>query len=196
MAEVKILIEGYAREEKGIELVSCTTTLIKDSGLKIVVDPGMNKPMLIEAFEKEGLTFDDIDYVVLTHTDTDHMLLAALFKNSKVIDAWSIYTFDGKIIEHRDEIPKTTIKLLKTPGHNPSHISIIVNTKEKGTIVIAGDIFWWWDKEEQKTNYESLINKDDPFAKDVDSLKKSRKKILKIADFIIPGHGKMFRVKK
>jgi len=30
--------------------------------------------------------------------------------------------------------------------------------------------------------------------KDRDALKKSRKKILEMADFVIPGHGKGFRV--
>ncbi len=33
MAEVKILIEGYAREEGDSEVASCTATLIKDNNL-------------------------------------------------------------------------------------------------------------------------------------------------------------------
>ena len=195
MSELKILIEGYAREEGDVEKASSTTVLIKDSGKNIVVDPGMNKPMLTEALKKEGLTYEDIDYVVLTHTHTDHMLLTALFTNAKVIDPWSIHTFDGTTVDHDNAIPETNIKLLKTPGHDPSHICVIVET-DKGKIVVAGDVFWWPDGKEQETDREGLINKKDPYMKDEAKLKESRAKVLDIADYIIPGHGKMFKVEK
>ena len=52
MSELKILIEGYAREEGDVEKASSTTVLIKDSGKNIVVDPVMNKPMLTESLKK------------------------------------------------------------------------------------------------------------------------------------------------
>ncbi len=194
MTEFKILIKGYAREEDDKEFVTCTTTLIKDNNLNIIVDPGMNKPLLQESLSKENLTFEDIHYVILTHTDTDHMLLTALFTNAKVVDAWQIYTFDGEIVEHQDEIPETSIKLLKTPGHSSSHTAVILKTQDKGTVVVAGDVFWWWDSEEQKTDHESLMNKEDPYTDDKEKLNKSRKKVLEIADYIIPGHGEMFKV--
>jgi len=42
MAEVKVLIEGYAREEGDSEVASSTTTLIRNKDLKIIVDPGMD----------------------------------------------------------------------------------------------------------------------------------------------------------
>jgi len=37
---------------------------------------------------------------------------------------------------------------------------------------------------------------EDEFATDIEKLKESRKKVLEIADWIIPGHGKMFKVNK
>ena len=43
MTEVKVLIEGYAEKNKEGWLASPSTVLIKDSGLKIIVDPGSNK---------------------------------------------------------------------------------------------------------------------------------------------------------
>jgi glyoxylase-like metal-dependent hydrolase (beta-lactamase superfamily II) len=194
--EFKVLIKGYAREEEDAEYVSCTTTLVKDNNLNILVDPGMNKPLLKESLSKENLSFEDIHYVILTHTDTDHMLLTALFTKAKVVDAWQIYTFDGKIVSHEDKIPGSFIKLLKTPGHSNSHTAVILENTSKGTVVIAGDVFWWWDSEEQKTDYESLISKKDPYTSDKEKLISSRKKVIEIADYIIPGHGEMFKVDK
>lgn len=196
MVELDVLIEGYVREKGGTEYVTCTTTLIRDNGKNIIVDPGMDKPMLVKTLKRKGLSFDSINYVILTHTDTDHMLLTALFKNAKTVDPWSIFTFDGKLVPHENKIPGTTIRLLETPGHNPSHTSVIVKTKEKGTVVIAGDCFWWSDTQKQKTDRKSLLKKEDPYATSKRDLIASRRKILKIADYIIPGHGKMFKVKK
>lgn len=46
MSELKILIEGYARKERGGFAVSPSTVLIKESGKKILVDPGLNKKLL------------------------------------------------------------------------------------------------------------------------------------------------------
>ena len=39
MAEVKVLVKGYAREEGDVEFASSTVTLIKEGSLKIIVDP-------------------------------------------------------------------------------------------------------------------------------------------------------------
>jgi len=36
----------------------------------------------------------------------------------------------------------------------------------------------------------------DPYVKNKEDLMKSRKKVVEIADYIIPGHGKMFKVGK
>ena len=40
------------------------------------------------------------------------------------------------------------------------------------------------------------MNKEDDYANDMEKLKESRKKALEIADYIIPGHGKKFKVEK
>ena len=195
MAEVKVLVQGYAREENDVELASCTVTLIQDNNKNIIVDPGMNKELLLKALKKENLTPKDINYVILTHMHADHILLTAMFENAKVIDGGSIYTFEGKIQGHEGKVPDTNIELIETPGHDPNQCSVIINTDE-GKIVIASDLFWWTDDAEQKTDKESLMNLEDPYMKDKSELEKSRKKVLEIADIIIPGHGKMFKVEK
>ena len=73
MTEVIVLIEGYAREEDDGFYASPTTTLIKDNGLTILVDPGANEKKLVAALEKQGLQPKDIDIVFLSHYLRRHL---------------------------------------------------------------------------------------------------------------------------
>jgi hypothetical protein len=49
------------------------------------------------------------------------------------------------------------------------------------------------EDESEDKSYEWLINKEDPYVKNESDLIESRKKVLEIADFVIPGHGNMFK---
>ncbi|TAL47979.1 MBL fold metallo-hydrolase [archaeon] len=194
MAEVKILVEGYAKQlEKGW-VASSTTCLITAENRRIITDPGCNREKLMEALSKEGITTGDIDYVFLSHCHPDHVLLAGIFENAKFI------TFDANLMYHKDlmiEFDKHVlgkdIEIIETPGHVLEHLSLIINTP-KGRIAIAGDVVWWVEGEEQAFD---INQKDHSQAKgmDMNELIESRKRILEIADYIIPGHGKMFKVK-
>lgn len=194
MTEVKILIEGYAKKTKSGWLASPSTVLIRDSGLNILADPGSNKKLLLKMLDKEELKPKDIDIIFVTHYHLDHTLNIRLFPDCDVLDGNEINR-DDKMFSYSGKIPKTNVEVIETPGHAHEHASLLVETKI-GKIAIAGDLFWWRDDEKQETDYESLMNHKDPYVKDEEVLKESRKKILEIADYIIPGHGKMFKVKK
>ena len=196
MAEVKVLIKGYAKKENGAEFASSTTTLIRERELNIIVDPGMNREMLLETLRGENLSPDEINYVILTHYHLDHSLLTGIFENAEVLDNSDIYSWNGKIEPHENKVPGTDIEIIETPGHDMFHCSVIVNDKNLGKVVVAGDIFWWVDDEEQKIDKENLMIHQDPYMKNKEELTESRKKLLKIADYIIPGHGKIFKVEK
>jgi glyoxylase-like metal-dependent hydrolase (beta-lactamase superfamily II) len=192
MTEVKVLIEGYAKETPTGWIASSTTTLIKENGLNILVDPGCNKKLLLEKLEEEKLTTDDIDIVFLTHFHLDHIMLVGIFERAKVMDGTTIYEGD-KETEYEGKIPGTTIIVIPTPGHAGEHTSLIMET-DKGIVVVAADLFWWMDNEEQNTSdTKLLLHRSDPFTNDEFSLKENRKKILARAGWIIPGHGKMFK---
>jgi len=193
MAEVKILVQGYVKEKNGAEFASSTTSLIQEMDLNIIVDPGMNRKLLLEALKKENLSLDKINYVILTHYHLDHSLLAGIFENAKILDNGEMYSWDGKIETHDGKVPGTDVEIIKTPGHDMFHCSVLVKTNEFGKVIIAGDVFWWEDDEEQKTDRESLIRHKDPYMKNKEELMKSRKKVLEMADYIIPGHGGMFK---
>lgn len=194
MTKIKVLIKGYAKKTKIGWLASSTTTLIEDSGKKIIVDPGINKELLLKKLQEERLALDDIDIVFMTHYHPDHVFLASVFEKAKVFDGDTTYKNDQEG-SYEKKVPGTNLEVILTPGYAHEHASLLIKTA-KGSVVIAGDVFWWTNEEEQKTdNIEALINKEDPFTKDLPALKESRKKILEIADWIIPGHGKIFKVK-
>ncbi len=190
MTEVKVLINGYAKKIKDGWLASSTVTLVKTNNKNIIVDPGCNRKRLIKELAKNNLKTKDIDFVLLTHSHTDHSLLAGIFENAQVLDDEEIYTND-KQVEHHNKIKGTDLEIIKTPGHNNNHCSLIVKTN-KGVYVVAGDVFWWTDDEKQKID---INRKDQAHSCDMKKLIKDRKKVLEIADYIIPGHGKMFKVK-
>ena len=167
MAEIKILVKGYVREKGKSEFASSTATLIKEGGLNIIVDPGMDRKLLLEGFQRERLSPDEINYVVLTHPHLDHSLLAGFFRNAKVLDDSLIYSWDGRIEKHDGNIPGTNVKIMETPGHDVFHCSVLVKTKEYGAVAVVGDVFWWADREERKTDKESLMKRQDPYAKNV-----------------------------
>lgn len=191
MTSLKVLIEGYAKKISDGWIASSTTTLIIENNLKIIVDPGANRDLLLSKLTEQGLTPEDINLVFMTHYHVDHNLLAGIFTKAKILDDSIVYEND-KETEYAGTIPGTEIKVLKTPGHDQFHASLMVKTSD-GIVCVAGDVFWWPDNEEQKTDAENLLSHKDSFVKDEKALLKSRKKILAVADWIIPGHGKMFK---
>jgi glyoxylase-like metal-dependent hydrolase (beta-lactamase superfamily II) len=68
-----------------------------------------------------------------------------------------------------------------------------VETQE-GVYAVAGDVFWWLDGQDQIVDVNKPDN--DPEHMNIEKLIASRKKLIEMADFIIPGHGKMFRKKR
>ncbi|MCX6807631.1 MAG: MBL fold metallo-hydrolase [Patescibacteria group bacterium] len=196
MPKVKVLIPGYAKEEDGKTMACSTVTLIQEEGINMIVDPGMDREALFNALNKCGLTVDDIDFVLLTHCHPDHTLLAGIFTKAAVLDHEEQYFSNGTIITHHGKIPKSQVQMIFAPGHDSNHIVFFVEDSELGKVAVAGDVFWRYDNEEQKTDRESLLSRYDEFAEDNDQLKISRKMILDWADWIVPGHGDMFKLGK
>lgn len=193
MNKVKVLIEGYAKVHDDFEDVSPSVVLVENEKHKIIVDPGFNRENLLKALENENLKIGDIDVVLLTHYHMDHSLLAGMFEKAIFLDNSDQYLQNGIIKRQEEGMLGNGIEIIQTPGHDLFHCSIIVDTPDFGKVAIAGDVFWWVDGEEPNKDFESLINLEDPYVKNEEALRESRKKILEVADWIIPGHGKMFK---
>lgn len=191
--EIKVLIEGYARELKTGWRASCTTTLIKTGKNIILFDPGCNRKRLLAALKKEKVKPSEVNFVVLSHGHLDHSLLTGMFENARVISFESLLYDQDLMLEFEANILDKGIEIIKTPGHCSEHISLLVNTA-KGKVAVAGDVFWWTEGAKQTVEVNK-IDDSHPVELNMKELIKSRKKLLKLADYIIPGHGKMFMVK-
>ena len=193
LATVKVLLRGYfkwlglGKEEFK---ASSTVTLIQDNGINILVDTGGGEveKKLIQTLKKQGLDPKDINYVILTHHHLDHTANKHLFKNSIITDWLTSYkknkfVVDYDILTKGRNIITPNVSIKSTPGHAMDEGSVIVVT-EKGIVAIAGDLFF---------NDQSERN---IFIHDKKDFEKSRQEILKLADYIVPGHGGIFEVKK
>jgi glyoxylase-like metal-dependent hydrolase (beta-lactamase superfamily II) len=186
----KVLVRGYALKEKsGRYKASSTAVLVNSEGKPVLIDPGLYPKELKAALDRENIKIESIDIVTFSHSHQDHIRNYKLFDKSKVYDPFKQY----KKIPEDLYIPGTQIKVIHTPGHFDKHVAFLVDTAE-GRYAIAGDVFWWEDTEEQKTDKTSLITHVDPLAEDMVLLQESRKKLLDLTDFIIPGHGGVFKV--
>jgi glyoxylase-like metal-dependent hydrolase (beta-lactamase superfamily II) len=184
MADVKVLIKGYTSEESGEEKTCATITLVKDEDIVMVVDPGVleNQQILIDALKKEGLNLEDVNFVCITHSHLDHYRNIGMFSNAKTLEFYGVW--DKNTVDDWKEQFTKNIKVIRTPGHNATSITLLVKTN-KGNIAICGDVFW-------KENFPEK----DEYADEPEKLKNSRENVLEIADYIIPGHADIYEVKK
>jgi glyoxylase-like metal-dependent hydrolase (beta-lactamase superfamily II) len=193
MAEVKLLIPGYAVKRVNGWTASPNTTLITDRGKKVLVDPGSHHDIL-ERLELHSIWPEEIDVVFLTHYHLDHTLNTSQFKEAVVIDQRWVYD-DEVITEHRGVIPGTGIEVLKTPGHTLECSSLLVDTTG-GTVAVCGDLFWFQKDKMVDPERDTLIRMKDELAVDQELLEKSRRIVLDRAWKIIPGHGSPFLVER
>ena len=186
VAIVKVLVNGFIDLDKYRGWSS--TSLVLDKDIVMVLDPGTvyDPNEITEALKKEGFSVGDINYVCISHSHLDHYRNIGIFPKAKSVDFWGIWDKDKLISKEWNCEFSENIYMMKTPGHNYDGITIFVKTK-KGTIALCGDVFWREDYPEEGK---------DPFAQDQQLLSQSRKKVIEKADWIVPGHDKIFKVKK
>jgi glyoxylase-like metal-dependent hydrolase (beta-lactamase superfamily II) len=197
--DVKVLVEGkHDWVTKGKSMHIYSTMILIKSDKNIIVDGGSFgfEKKIIAGLKQEGLTPNDIDIVILTHTHIDHTSNIGLFKNAKVYLKF-LNTHSGmhQILKenmlYRDELFDGTelakdVSIIETPGHSPDHLSILIKTN-KGKVVVCGDAISSEHAIDNEPNPKLLWGFDEYY--------KSRKKILDIADWLIFGHGGLHKLK-
>lgn len=188
MATIDILIEGFTTDDgsgadDGNETTACTMCLVRDGDIVMVSDPGTLKSQDImrDALKEHGLTVDDVNVVFVTHMHPDHVRNIGMFPTAKMIEFYG--EWDGDRVDDRNDKISDDISIIETPGHDKTGLTLLVKT-DKGTVAICGDVFW-----------KEGLPEVDPYADDVAALKVSRKKVLEVADFIVPGHAGMYEVR-
>ncbi|CAG9761889.1 unnamed protein product [Ceutorhynchus assimilis] len=194
--ELKVLFPGFSeiiQPDNNNTRANCTCTLIKGPP-NIIVDTmtAWDGPKLVEALQKNGLSPDDIDYLICTHGHSDHIGCNYLFQKATHIVGFSIshketYFSSPDFSKGQEYVINDGVKVIPTPGHTLQDVTVIFNQDEK-VYAITGDLF----ENEQDLDDESIWI---GAGSDNEGLqRKHRRKILKLADFIIPGHGAMFAV--
>lgn len=177
-ARVDVLLAGSVNPT-----VISTCTLVRDGNLVAVVDPGMapDREAILGPLRALGVAPDDVIAVVLSHHHPDHTVNAALFPNAAIHDHWAVYRGDDwESRECEGTTLSPSVRLIRTPGHSAEDLSVLVGTADG---VVATTHLWW----------TADGPGDDPYAPDRDVLARSRRRVLALADVLIPGHAAPFR---
>jgi glyoxylase-like metal-dependent hydrolase (beta-lactamase superfamily II) len=174
----------------------------------VLVDPGNHHigsySILWHALKSRGLSYDDIDLVVTTHTHTDHaaaivqlagkpwLLSAGELASMAAIEGAPIVAAKKSMMGPITEIDAPTpvmagVTAHPTPGHTPGHICLSVDT-DSGRVLIAGDLtmlrseweeraFSQWYGPEQLAQLNASLDAMQALS----------------PDLVIPGHDRPFR---
>lgn len=191
--EVFVLFEGYSRTEKAGKIMkaNCTCSLIKSSDLNIIVDTmtPWDKDRLVQKLKDHQLDSSEINFVINTHGHSDHIGNNNLFLNAIHVVGQSVNKgdeYDLEAFEKGHYIISDQVKVIATPGHTLDSVSVEVKADD-GFYMIVGDLF----EKEEDIKDESIWR--EAGSEDPEQQRNHRQKVLSSADFIVPGHGKMFR---
>lgn len=185
--KVIVIKEGiHRKQEPGtgyisrIDPICSSVTLVKaenNDETNILIDTGYHSygQEILDNLRNEGVEPEDIQYIINTHEHFDHCGNNHLFPNASAIVGKIKWNPDTSIdvYENIEDIDiQKGIKLIETPGHKFPHVSVVVEADQK--YVIAGDTI---TKDFFITGYERHEKIT------------SAKKVLDMADTVIPGHG-------
>lgn len=162
--------------------VVSTCSLIRSGSVVAVVDPGManRQADITDPLRELGLAPSDVTDVILGHHHPDHTMNVGLFPDARVHDHWAIYRGMEWIDQDAEGYELTpAVRLIRTPGHTAQDISTLVGTPQ-GTAALT---HLWWNADGPD---------EDPYCEDADAFRRSRERILAVADLIVPGHGAPF----
>jgi glyoxylase-like metal-dependent hydrolase (beta-lactamase superfamily II) len=171
-----VLYAGYASPG-----VAATVGFIRDGDRRVVTDPGMvrHRSLILDPLGELGVAPEQVTDVVFSHHHPDHTLNAALFPNARVHDHWAIYHGDQWHWRDAEGFQLTpAIRLIRTPGHTLEDITVLAGTPQG---VVAFTHLW---------NDATAVG--DRHAVDLDRLHAGRRRVLAVADIIVPGHGPAF----
>lgn len=199
MNEIVVLYEGYSYLEKGddsVMIANCTCTLIKSPDCNIIVDTmtPWDGDLLLKGLQENRLNPDDINWVVSTHGHSDHLGNNNLFLKAKHIVGTNISQRNRYFIHDFTSAPyrlADSIEIVATPGHTLSCVSVLVRGSTlapAGLVAIVGDLF---ERADDITDSSLWI---DAGSENPASQRLNRARIATMADYIVPGHGAMFRV--
>ncbi len=162
--------------------VASTVSYVEDGSVRVVIDPGMvaDRRALLRPLRRRGVDPGEITDIILSHHHPDHTVNCALFPNARIHDHWAIYKDDLWTSRPAEGFRLSpAIALIETPGHTPQDITTLVGTS--GGVVAFTHLWWTADGPTP-----------DPLATDPASILRQRRRVLRGARRIVPGHGAPF----
>lgn len=194
LAEVIVLKPGYARWVSNSSQRACGTITLVKSHKNCVVDLGVpkDKEHILRELGRNGMTPSDINTVILTHSDVDHIGNMNLFPEATFIGGNDVMRGDvfTEFFKEKYTVDEN-ITIIHTPGHDNRSVTVLVKAAE-GVVAITGDLFEY--NQDWVTTGESEAW--EVWSQDKKIQTKSRIKIWRLADYIVPGHGDIFKVDK
>jgi len=192
--EVIVLLRGFVQAiDNARSRASGTVTLITGSPI-MIVDTGApeQRQELLEALRSHGVDPEQVAYVVNTHGHLDHVGNNNLFPHATFVldtdlardgEYWSHDFGAGPLlIEGLDGAGPVTV--MATPGHTDHDLSVLVRT-DAGEVAVVGDLFEYGRDAEDGAWRR--------WSRDVPRQEASREHVIRLADYIVPGHGDIFR---
>uniref|UniRef100_A0A0X3PAT5 Metallo-beta-lactamase domain-containing protein 1 n=1 Tax=Schistocephalus solidus TaxID=70667 RepID=A0A0X3PAT5_SCHSO len=177
----------------GIFSAECSISLILGA-FNILFDPGSpwDGLLITKMLSDHGLKSSEVAFVVCSHPHIDHVGNLNFFPDATIVVGTEVTKHD-ELYQHPISYNNPfriddKVEIIFTPGHTESDVSLVVrDTEDYGTVVLTGDVF----ENEHDIGQPSLWmnNSINPALQD-----QSRKNLLKIADYIVPGHGAAFHV--
>lgn len=117
----------------------------------ILVDAGSNEQQVVQAMQDNGIDAGDVKWVLITHTDYDHVGALALFSDAEILmsegelsavaekNNFSISTDEISPLTDGQEVVLggVTVKGISAPGHRAGHMVYLLN----GKYLFTGDAF-------------------------------------------------------
>ncbi|NXS06996.1 MBLC1 protein, partial [Neodrepanis coruscans] len=192
---VRVLRVGYnTPQPDGTLVADGTITLISGGPITALVDTGgpWDRPLLPKLLGAHGVSPGDVTHVVVTHGHSDHAGNINLFPGATLLVGLDLSRGEGVYLPHGLDkgvplvLDSRGVEVVATPGHTRGHVSLVVAGTELGTVVVAGDVF---EREGDEGEWGAL-------SEDPRQQERSRRKVVALADVIVPGHGPPFRVVK
>ncbi|CAI4224914.1 unnamed protein product [Auanema sp. JU1783] len=192
----QLVIGNISKIDQGIKMTA-SVTIIFDGGYYVVVDSpsatNLNaKELLLRGIAAKNISPGEVQFVVTTHGHPDHFGQGNFFPNARHFFGSYEYTDDNfistELRENNTMKITRNIELWNTPGHTSQDVSVMVhNTPCCGTVAVVGDLFY--NEEDAKSGTEWYEDAWNPLIGQM-----NREKVLCYADYIVPGHGKAFKV--
>ncbi len=186
---------------------NCNTYVIRGK-VTLLIDPGHSRhlPNLFRQMEKDGISQEEIDLILLTHSHPDHMEGLELFLNKPTKIAMAQeeeryllesgkylfemmgqpipnFRIDFYLKEGELSLGEKVFKIYKTPGHSPGSLSIYWPEQKA---LFTGDVLFYGG-----------VGRTDFLEGDSKLLMKSIERLSQLdIEFLLPGHGEVVRGKE